>query len=56
MLKTQKEVIEMICPETMGSDNLENCAGSRCMAWRWLGGYRDKTDAVGYCGKAGKPE
>lgn len=37
-----------------------NCIASKCMAWRWTGGYGQDKDGneypvMGYCGKAGKP-
>lgn len=42
-------------------DNYERrCIGSACMAWRWLdgtiyNGHPREPEALGYCGKAGKP-
>jgi len=48
------------CPLKLAAERLSDdggathCAGSECMAWRWIDGREDS--GLGYCGIAGKTE
>jgi len=60
-MRVRQEVAMLkICPVTRNNSftaNVDNnCLGSKCMAWRWTGGYADQPDSTGYCGMAGEPE
>lgn len=59
MLLPEDEARERICPyDRTHSEQVVNCIGSDCMAWRWellLLAEKDE-NALGYCGLAGKPE
>jgi len=56
-MRIQQELaLVKVCPASRSKPHDENCLGSKCMAWRWTGGYADKPDSTGYCGMAGEPE
>ena len=52
---TEEEASKVYCPLAMiNENNMQKCAGSMCMAWRWTAIKKDDV-YVGYCGLAGKP-
>jgi hypothetical protein len=52
---TEHEAINKTCHRSMGSDRLERCEASDCMAWRWViePSIKDMREPTGYCGLAG---
>lgn len=54
MRLTEEEAKEKMCPMARHETQDDNCAGSKCMAWRWVHNVIHKE--VGYCGLAGTSE
>lgn len=55
---TEEEASKIFCPLAMlNEENIQKCAGHKCMAWRW--GEHEVRDGkwvpIGYCGLGGKP-
>lgn len=50
MRVTEAEACHRVCPMSVTPDDYENCRGSLCMAWRWVGKGVGPEATLGFCG------
>ncbi|TNE58588.1 MAG: hypothetical protein EP341_02955 [Sphingomonadales bacterium] len=59
-MMTEEEAKTKKCPIVSREPNVQPCAGSDCMMWRWLPAFNAAGKELvgstkGFCGLAGKP-
>lgn len=53
MRVSESEAATRLCPFTLnGASKGTNCAGAKCMAWRWVGKENGFHPGEGFCGMA----